>query len=242
MTPARVLLAALALGVAGAATAKAPPAKTPTSPKHAATNWTETYAATPDGGFQRGNPNARVKLIEYGSLTCPHCRAFHGEAMPTLLSKYVASGKLSYEYRSFLLNPPDYAAALLARCSGNAKTFFSALNSFYPDQPEWTQPFINLSEADSKRLSETPEDKRIAALAVVGKLDIYAAKLGMNRARFDACVSDKAAADKLLDMRKVATETYKVSGTPGFLINGVYQEKVYDWAALQPLLDAALKS
>ncbi len=209
--------------------------------KPATAAWADVYAATSEGGFRRGNPNAAVKLIEYGSLTCPHCSAFHGEAMRTLLGKYVASGKVSYEYRSFVLNAADYGAALVARCSGNPKTFFSALNSFYPDQPLWTAPFINLSEADSARLEALPDDKRIPALAVIGKLDVYAARLGMNRARFDACVADKAQTEKLLEIRKVAIETYQVSGTPGFLINGVYQDKVFDWASLEPLLQAALK-
>ena len=210
--------------------------------KPAAAHWADVYAATPEGGYRRGNPNAKVKLVEYGSLTCPHCRAFHQEAMTPLIDKYVAAGTLSYEYRSFIFNAPDIAAVLIARCSGDAKTFFSALNSFYPDQPTWTQPFIDVSEADQKKLNELPEDKRIAALAVIGKLDVYAAKLGMSRARFDACEADKVQTDKLLAMRKVASETYKVTGTPGFLINGMYQEGVFNWAALEPLLQATLKS
>ncbi len=206
----------------------------------AMSNWVETYAATPEGGFRRGNPAARVKLVEYGSLTCTHCRAFHGEAMRSLLGKYVASGKLSYEYRSFVLNGPDMGAALVARCSGNAKSFFSALNSFYPDQPQWTQPFTTLSEDDRTRMTALPADKQIAALAVTGKLDSYAATLGMSRARFDTCVGDKAQADRLIEIRQAAVETYKVTGTPGFILNGQYLDDVFDWAALEPKLQAAL--
>lgn len=232
------LALALIAGLALAAPVAAKPAAAAV-PK--AAHWAEVYAATADGGYRRGNPNAKVKLIEYGSMTCPHCRAFHQEAMTPLIDKYVAAGTLSYEYRSFILNAPDFAAALIARCSGNPKTFFSALNSFYPDQPVWTQPFIDVSEADQKKLNDLPEDKRVPALAVIGKLDVYAAKLGMSRARFDACEADKVQTDKLLAMRKVATETYKVPSTPAFLINGTYQENTYNWAALEPLLQAVLK-
>ncbi len=224
-----------ALALAGV-TAEAKPVAKPA----ATASWTETYAATPDGGFRRGNPDARVKLIEYGSLTCPHCRDFHAEAKATLV-KQIATGKLSYEYRSFVLNGPDYAASLIARCSGNGRTFFSSLDSFYPDQPQWLQPFATLSEDDAKRIEALPEDKRVAAIAVAGKLDAYAAKLGMSRPRFDACLADPVQAAKLLDIRKVGVERFKVTGTPGFIINGVYQDNVYNWAALEPKLMAALK-
>ena len=235
----RLAMAALLLG--SSAIVAAVPAKPGTTARKAAVNWAETFAATPDGGFRRGNPAARIKLIEYGSLTCPHCSAFHGEAMRKLLGTYVASGNVSYEYRSFVLNGPDYAAALVARCSGDAKRFFAALDSFYPDQPQWTAPFIGISEADGKAIASQPPEKQVAALALVGKLDVYAAKLGMTRPRFDACVGDKAAADRLIEIRKIAVDKYKVTGTPGFIINGVYQENVFDWRSLEPNLQAALK-
>jgi len=234
-------LAMAALLLSSGAIVSAAPAKPVTAARKAAVTWAETFAATPGGGFRRGNPAARVKLIEYGSLTCPHCRVFHGEAMRKLLGTYVASGNVSYEYRSFVLNGPDYAASLVARCSGDAKRFFAALDSFYPDQPQWTAPFIGISEADGKQIAAQPPEKQIAALARVGKLDAYAAKLGMERTRFDACVGDKAAADRLVEIRKVAVDTYKVTGTPGFIINGVYQEDVSDWRLLEPNLQAALK-
>ena len=235
----RLLAAALLIaGVAAPATAATKPAM---ASKAAPTKWADVYAATPEGGFRRGNPAARIKLIEFGSLTCPHCRAFHGEAMRTLLGTYVASGNVSYEYRSFVLNGPDYGAALVARCSGNAKTFFAALDSFYPDQPQWTEPFTKISDADGEQIAKLSPDKQIAALALLGKLDVYAAKLGMTRARFDSCVADKAAADRLIEIRKVAVDTYKVTGTPGFIINGSYQENVFDWRSLEPKLQAALK-
>jgi protein-disulfide isomerase len=232
----RSLVAALLVAAPAAAATKAP-----VRPAAAKVDWTKTYAVTLEGGFVRGNPRARIKLIEYASLTCPHCRVFHEAAMKTLLGTYVASGNLSYEYRSFVLNGPDYAAALVARCSSDPRTFFSAVNSFYLDQSVWTQPFAELGEAENKRIQALPEDQRVAAVAVAGKLDGYATKLGMARPRFDACIANKAQADKLLAMRKSAVETYKITGTPGFLINGVYQADVFDWAKLEPLLQAAMK-
>ena len=73
-------------------------------------DWISTVVATPDGGFRMGNPNAPITLIEYGSLTCPHCAAFSKDGVETLKAKYVATGKVSYEFRSFLLHGQDLMA------------------------------------------------------------------------------------------------------------------------------------
>ncbi|MFZ4110590.1 MAG: thioredoxin domain-containing protein [Polymorphobacter sp.] len=227
---------------AGPATPAATAAGAPTAPAGpaGATDWLSVIVATPEGGFRLGNPNAKVKLLEFASLTCPHCGDFHAAAFETIKAKYVASGNVSYEFRNFVLNGPDYAASILARCQG-AEPVFGLLDSFYKDQASWTEPFGKMSEADSARLSALPEDKQIAALAEIGKLDGYVRTRGMPRAKFDQCLADKGALDKLIALRKQATDTYKLTGTPGFIINGVVQEAVYDWQGLEPKLQAALQ-
>jgi protein-disulfide isomerase len=201
--------------------------------------WTEVVAMTPEGGIRMGNPNAKVKLIEFASLTCPHCKDFHEAATATLKSKYVASGNVSYEFRNFVLNGPDYAASLLARCQG-AGPFFGLLNAFYTDQASWVEPFTKLSADDQKRLQALPQDQQIAGLAMAGKLDAYVRTRGIPKARFDACLSDAAALKVLADMRTQATDTYKLTGTPGFIINGKTQAETFDWKTLEPKLQAAL--
>lgn len=205
----------------------------------AGTDWTKVTAATPDGGFRIGNPDAKVKMIEFASLTCPHCKDFHENAFATIRDKYVASGNVSYEYRNFVLNGPDYAASMLARCQG-PDAFFGLLAAFYADQTAWVEPFIKLTPEDSKRLSAMPEDKQIAALAEVGKLDEYVRSRGIPRAKFEQCVSDKGALDTLAKLRTQAVDKYKLTGTPGFIINGVTQEGVFTWEGLEPKLKAAL--
>lgn len=204
------------------------------------TDWTTVTAATPEGGFRIGNPDAKVKLLEFASLTCPHCKDFHAEAFDTIKNKYVASGDVSYEFRNFVLNGPDFAASLLARCQG-PEPFFGLLKSFFADQTAWTEPFTKMTDEDNKRLSALPQDKQIAALAETGKLDEYVRARGIPRAKFEACLADKAALDKLQAMRTQATETYKLTGTPGFIINGVTQDSVYNWAGLEEKLKASLQ-
>ncbi len=245
MTFPRAILAAALLVLVTACNNSTPKADMPATTTTATTtagktDWLSVTTATPDGGFRIGNPDAKVKLLEFASLTCPHCREFHEEAMATLKAKYIASGNVSYEYRNFVLNGPDFAASMLARCQG-AEPFFGLLNAFYTDQLTWVEPFTKMSEADSKRLAALPQDQQIAALAQVGKLDEYVRTRGIPRAKFDACLADKAQSAQIEKLRTEAVEKYKLTGTPGFIINGQTQEAVFTWAQLEPRLQAALQ-
>ena len=241
----KLLAVALLAGVV--ACDQATDAKTGTATKASITttatpankDWTTVVAATPEGGFRMGNPAAPVKLIEYASLTCPHCRDFHETAMTTIKSKYVATGRVSYEYRNFVLNGPDYAASLLARCQG-AAPFFNLANAFYQSQAQWTEPFTRLTPADNTAMQALPADRQMQALALKGGLDGFMRTRGMTRAKFDQCLTDKAAQDKLNAMRTVAVEKYGLTGTPSFIINEATQKDISGWAQLEPKLQAAL--
>jgi protein-disulfide isomerase len=203
-------------------------------------NWAQMTEATPEGGFRMGNPDARVKLIEFASLTCPHCAEFHESAAATIRDKYVASGNVSYEYRNFVLNGADYAATVLSRCQG-AGAFFGLLDAFYADQKGWTEPFGSISKTDQQALSTMPEDKAIARLAELGGLADYVKLRGIPRAKFDQCLADPAQLKAVNDLRNQAVNEYKLTGTPGFIINGTVQEGVFTWADLEPKLQAALR-
>jgi protein-disulfide isomerase len=203
-------------------------------------NWVDVVAATPEGGFRMGNPDARVKLVEFASLTCPHCREFHEAAAATLKSKYVACGNVSYEYRNFVLNGPDYAATVLARCQGPA-AFFGLLDNFYADQMGWTEPFGRIGKADQEALSKLPEDQAIARMAELGGLADYVKLRGIPRAKFDQCLADPAQLKAVNDLRNQAVNELKLTGTPSFIINGTVQEGVFSWADLETKLQAALR-
>ena len=235
------VVASIALGACDKKPAETTTTSTATTaPTSGATkDWLKVIAATPEGGFLVGNPDAKVKLVEYASLTCPHCKVFHDESDATLRSKYIASGNVSYEYRNFLLNGPDMAASLLARCDG-AATFFNLMNAFYDTQTQWTEPFAKLTPAESARLGALPQDQQLAALAKTGGLDTFMRARGMTSEKFDKCLSDQAATKRLTDMRDAAVSRYQLNGTPGFLINDVVQKDILTWATLEPKLQAAL--
>lgn len=238
-----LLVAASGMSACGSAAPVAAPAKTTTAARPvgaAPANWLDVVAATPQGGFRQGNPNAKVKLLEFGSLTCSHCGAFARDGVPALRAKYVATGKVSYEYRPFLLNGVDFAPSLLVRCQAPVAAL-KLIDAFYESQATWTLPFTKALPDDvQKRLAALPENQQVTAFAAQGGLDGFMRTRGMTRARFDQCTSDKAGIAKLNEIRDDANKNYALTGTPTFVINGKTLTDTADWTRLKPALDAAL--
>jgi protein-disulfide isomerase len=237
-------MAGLALVVAGCDSkdkAEAPAGGNAPAPiaAPAGQSWTETVIATPQGGFLMGNPNAPVRLVEYASLTCPHCKEFTKAATDPLKEKYVGTGLVSWEFRNFVLNPLDVAATLLTRCQGPAP-FFKLTEQTYAEQDEWVARFNGAGEAELQRISTLPEAQQFPALAKAAGLDQFFRVRGLPEAKVNACLTDKAGLDAIVGLRKLGSETDKVTGTPSFLINGALQDSVFDWATLEPKLRAAL--
>ena len=227
----RWLLTAAALGLA-ASLGPAPAQKgRPAAP--AARDWTKTIVATPEGGFRMGNPNAALKLVEYGSLACSQCADFSAEAMPALLPQ-VRSGSLSFEYRSFILNGPDLAATILSRCSGPAN-YFRLNSQFFSAQPQWMAKLQALPKEESAKLAALPREQQLQRVATLAGFDTIAARGGVAPARAKQCLSDPTAVARLVQMNQQAA-ALGVTGTPSFLVNGKLAEGVHSWSALQPFL------
>ena len=225
---AALLLAAASL--LGASAASAAPARRAAP---AAADWARTVAATPEGGFRMGNPNAKVKLVEYGSLTCGHCAAFAREGMAALVGTYVRSGKVSYEYRNYILNGLDIAASLLARCGGPSR-FFPFADKLYATQSQWMTRATSLSAEQKAQLNGLPEALRLGRYAETVGLTALAAQQGISAAQAQKCLGDAAALDRLAKMA-AAAEGQGVTGTPTFFFNGA-NIGTQTWATLEPIL------
>ncbi len=203
-------------------------------------DWLGTVVATAEGGFRQGNPKAKVRLLEFGALTCPHCAAFARDDLPKLRAAYVATGRVSYEYRPFLLNGVDFAPALLVLCQPPAAALHLA-DAFYADQAMWIVPFTKpLPEAAQKQIAALPQNRQITAFAAFGGLDRFVRTRGITRARFDACTSDAANIARLNAIRKDADDNYGLTSVPTFAINGKTVPNTSTWGQLKPVLDAAL--
>ncbi|WP_118856920.1 thioredoxin domain-containing protein [Sphingomonas mesophila] len=202
-----------------------------------ATDWRSTVVMTAEGGMAIGNPKARVTLVEYGSMTCPHCREFARDGFGPLTANYVKSGKVRFEYRNFVLNGYDLAASLIARCAG-PKRFFPATEKIFAEQPKWIAR-IQGSKARIDAAKALPADKQIAAMADIAGLKPLGVASGIPAARIDQCLADTKAAEQLFGFGRKAAAEQGVKGTPTFFLNGKRVE-AHDWATLEPLIKKAL--
>jgi len=201
-------------------------------------DWREVVTQT-ENGFLMGNPQAPVRLVEYASLACPHCKDFSEQGTPALRDNYVRSGQVSWEFRHFLLNAPDVSFTVLARCQPPA-AFFRTIEQMFAQQSEF---FAAIDEAESQRIGAMPPEQQAEPLARAMDLDTFFARRGMPEARFSQCLSDRANIQAVTDMtsRAAAPGPNQVTGTPTFFINDEKQDAtIGSWATLEPLLRAAL--
>ncbi|HEY0150278.1 MAG TPA: thioredoxin domain-containing protein [Allosphingosinicella sp.] len=226
---------ALAASVAAAAIAPQAAAAPARKAAPAAVDWSKRVAMTPEGGFLMGNPAARVKVVEYGSLTCPTCARFTNTAKAALAAR-VRTGRVSFEFRNFILNGPDAAASLVARCGGTAR-FFPLMEHFYATQPVWVGKISGLTADQQKQLQSLSDGQRLVRVAQIGGLTQAAAQAGLPAARTNACLADPAALTRLVQMAEAA-EKIGVHGTPTFFINNV-QASANDWPGILALITKA---
>jgi protein-disulfide isomerase len=198
-------------------------------------DWTETVSKTSQGGFRMGNPDAAVKLVEYASLTCPHCRDFTRAASEPLRNIYVKTGKVSWEYRNFVLNPLDFAATLVVRCQG-ADTFFPLVEAAYSTQEKWVGQFNAIDEKKLQTMGTLPQAEQFKQLVALTGLGDFFKSHGVPEDKINACLADKKGLDNLLKLRDYGVNTDKVDGTPNFILNGERLANVYDWPGLEAKL------
>lgn len=204
----------------------------------AGVDWTSQVAATPEGGFRMGSPNARVKLVEYGSMTCGVCRDFSAQSAAPL-NNLVRSGNVSFEFRNFVRDPFDVVASLLARCGG-PRPFFRLTEQMFAEQRAFLGRAQALTPAQSQAIAALPPGEQFVRLAGASGLDRFVAQRGVPAARARACLSNKAELDRLIAMRQTAGQRYDVTGTPTFLINGRPVPSAVTWGQLEPQIRTAL--
>jgi protein-disulfide isomerase len=218
------LTAVAALGTT--ATLAAAPAKKAAVPS--ARDWTRTVVATPEGGFRMGNPNARVKIVEFGSLTCPTCAAFSNESKAALAAQ-IRTGRTSFEFRNFVLNAVDISASLVARCAG-PRGFFPVIDALYATQDQWVGRITGLAPAQQDQLQALPDTQKFARMASIAGFQQVAARASLTPQRTNACLADPAGLKRLVQMVQ-AGNALGVQGTPTFLVNGA-KVHAHNWPEL----------
>ncbi len=204
-------------------------------------DWSTIVTKTPEGGFLMGNPDAKVKLVEFASLTCPHCAEFEHAGGKALVDNYVKKGLVSWEMRNFVRDPFDMTATLLARCGGEA-SFFGLTRNLFADQKEWIEKIQSADQAKMQSLQTMPPAQQFSTIADLGGLKQYASMRGVPRAKGEQCLADQKEVQQLVQMNTDAASTYNIPGTPAFLINGSLVESVANWELLEPKIKEALAS
>lgn len=217
----RVLLALLSVVLLTAATPKR--------------DWNAVATRTPTGAYVIGNPQARVKLVEYASYTCSHCAAFSGASEAVLRKQMIASGSTSLELRHFIRDKLDLAAAILARCTG-PKGFAATTAAIFAAQPTWLQRGIEFQEANGARINLYPTQAQLRANADGAGLTALVKARGLSDAAIGACFADQAEIDRIVALTSSAPA--EVDSTPSFYINGKLVPHAA-WAQLEPALRAA---
>ena len=215
-----------------AVTAVAVPAAAQRGRRAAATqDWTRVAVRTPEGGFRMGNPAAALKVIEYLSLTCPHCAEFAHEGGAGLMAA-VRTGRVSIEYRHYVLNGIDVSASMLTRCA-TPLNYFGMVHHLLGSQPTWMGRAQSIPQAQRQEISALAPLQISQRLVPLLGLDAIGQRYGITPAMRQRCMT-QASLDQLEQMHGAA-QRMGVGGTPTFFINGVRQN-VNTWAGIAPLL------
>ena len=206
------------------------------APNHG--DWTEMVSATQRGGYLMGNPNAPVKLIEYGSISCPVCARFANEGAQPLTNTYVRSGQVSWEFRPFLIHAQDPAVFLLLRCAG-PQPFFRLAEQLYATQMEWAGRAEAMPAAQQQQMQNLDPHAQAAAMVRIMQIDQFFRQRGLSEARINSCLADDAALQALGDISRRGASEDNVQGTPTFIVNGDKLDGS-DWASLEARLRTAI--
>ncbi len=190
------------------------------APKSA--NAEETTAATAPAieikDFGIGPEDAKVKIIEYASFTCPHCARFHEESFGKLKAEYIDTGKLRFEYREVYFDRYGLWAAMMARCGGEMR-YFGISDILFSTQQDWSG-------------SDDPA-------VIVANLKKIGRTAGMDDAMLDICMKDAPTAQALMTHYETNFAADGIEGTPTFIINGTKHSNM-DYADMKAIIDAEL--
>jgi protein-disulfide isomerase len=162
-----------------------------------------------------GNADAPVTIVEYASMTCPHCASFHAVTLPAIKQKYIDTGKARLVFREFPFDPRAEAGFMLARCSN--EKYFAMVDVLFQQQRNWA----SVENAKDALL-------QIARLA------------GFSQESFEACLTDQKLLDDIRAVRQRGANDFKVEATPTFFINGDKYSGALTVDEMSAIIDARL--
>jgi protein-disulfide isomerase len=206
------------------------------APAPAGQSWSDVASFTPEGGVVAGNPNAPIKLVEYASHTCSHCAEFAASADEALRTKYVDSGKVSYELRNQIHDPIDLTFAVLARCAG-PEGFHALAVQGWANLPTIFEA-VNANKAAMESAMQAQGATRFDGIAAGAGLYDFFAQRGISRDQARTCLAKSDTATTIAANSDTQSSELNVTGTPTFFING-NNVGTQTWQSLEPMLQRA---
>lgn len=199
--------------------------------------WSDVVSVTPEDGYRMGNPDAPLKLVEYASLTCPHCAHFSEQAGAKLRDHYVASGVVSYELRNQVHDGLDLTLAMLVRC-GTPESYTALSEQVWANLTGIVKGVQDNSDKVQAAMKLTDQTARYKAIAdAAGLTDFFAAR-GISRDQAQACLAKPGFAEGIVTRSDNQSQELGVDGTPTFFLNGRKLEE-QSWDKLEPVLQNA---
>jgi protein-disulfide isomerase len=177
----------------------------------------ELLVPGPLGEQEVGSATAPVTIIEYASMTCPHCAQFHETVYPELKKTYIDTGKVRFIFREFPLDPLAAAGFMLARC-GDKDKYFPMIETLFAQQKDWVV------------------QKPLQPLLAIAK------QAGFTQESFDACLANQKVLDGIEEVRARAAQKFQVTSTPTFFVNGKMLRGSPTLEELTKQIEANLKS
>ena len=173
-----------------------------------------------ENGIFLGDENAPVTIVEYASMSCPHCAQFHNDTFDDLKTKYIDTGKVKFVFRDFPLDEPALRGAMLSRCAGKegSESYLKYLKVLFSTQQNWA-----------------PKKNYIEVLSNIAKLG------GMKGEEFEACMADKEVETRIMTGKYYAAKFLEIRSTPSFYINGVLHRGAQNMKYLSEAIDGVLK-
>ncbi|OCC22739.1 hypothetical protein MB02_15090 [Croceicoccus estronivorus] len=235
MAPVVLALAACGSDNDAAATQNAGPIAAIAPP--AGKQWSEVISVTDEDGYRIGNPDAPLKLVEYASLTCPHCAHFSEEAGGALRDKYVASGVVSYELRNQVHDGLDLTLAMLVRC-GTPESYPALSEQVWANLQDIVKGVQANSAKVEAAMKQTDQTTRYKTIADAGGLTDFFAARGISREQSATCLAKPGFAEGIVNRSETQSEELGIEGTPTFLLNGRKLDE-QSWDKLEPVLQNA---
>lgn len=160
-----------------------------------------------------GEDDAPITIIEYSSLTCPHCAAFHKDTFPLIKKNYIDTGKVRFIMRDFPFDRAALFASMMARCVAPDR-YYGVLDVLFRSQDKWSR-------------AEDP----LQSLGQVGRM------VGLGEEDFRSCLANRELMDGVIESRRVGEQEHEVGSTPTFVINGEVLSGAVPYEEFEKILD-----